>query len=99
MQLVEMVKPLLEYYQNDPISFVYVDKNAEPLIHEQFGEKQYHIVAYRPKRSRYIGYKDADYSQQSIRSFIDDILGGGGRPQKVEESDLRFNTDNRKNDL
>lgn len=68
----------MELYAKDPVSFVYVNKNEESAIHEQFGNKKYFIVAYKPKRGRYLGYKDADYSTQSLRSFIDDVLGGGG---------------------
>jgi len=28
------LKPVLDRYQKDPVSFVYVDKNNESLIHE-----------------------------------------------------------------
>jgi len=36
------------------------------------------MVAYKPKRGKYLGYKDADFSEKSIAGFIDDVLGGGG---------------------
>jgi len=36
------------------------------------------MVMLKPKRGRYVGYKGADFSQDSVKNFIDDILGGGG---------------------
>ena len=61
-QLSHEVKALLDYYTNDPISFVYVDKFSESDLHKQFGNSAYHMVAYKPKRSKYLGYKNPDFS-------------------------------------
>ena len=41
------------------------------------------MVAYKPKRAKYLGYKNPDFSPESIRNFIDDVLGGGGEYGKV----------------
>lgn len=57
------------------------------------------MVAYRPKRGRFAGYKNSDLSQSNIRNFIDDILGGGGNYEKLQGSDLRFGGDSKRNDL
>jgi hypothetical protein len=50
-----------------------------------------HIVMYRPKRSKYLSYKGADYSRNSLKNYVDDILGGSGDFTKVEGNDLAFN--------
>ena len=45
---------------------------------------------YKPKRSRFLGYKGADYSEDSISHFIDDFLGGNGEFKAVG-ADLALN--------
>lgn len=47
-------------------------------MHRQFEDGKYHLVAYKPKRGRFLGYKSADFSPEAIRAFIDDVIGGGG---------------------
>lgn len=60
--IVQNFESLLEIYKNDPVSFVFVDPNEEQALHEQLGNKSHKVVVYRPKRSRYMAYKGADYS-------------------------------------
>ena len=84
------MKGLLELYKNDPVSFVYVDKKKEQGLWEQFGSNN--LVAYKPKRNRYAAFRSGDLSQASIKSFVDDILGGGGSFTVLKESELAFNT-------
>ena len=79
---------MLDLYKKDPVSFVWVDKHDEQDLHGQFDGKRFHLVAYKPKRGRYLGYKIADFSSESIRSFVDDLLGGGGEFVKFEGADL-----------
>lgn len=55
-------------------------------------------MAYKPKRARYTGYKNPDFSSDSIKNFIDDILGGGGDWHKVEEGEL-YMVESNKNEL
>ena len=82
------MKPLLEVYKNDPVSLVWVDKYDESELHQQFESGRYHLVAFKPKRGRFTGYKQADFSSQAIRSWMDDIIGGGGDFVKFEHSEL-----------
>jgi hypothetical protein len=76
--LKDQIKPLLEAYKNDPISLVWVDKYEEQSLHGQFANSQYHLVAYKPKQGRFAGYPLADFSTDSLRGWIDNVLGGGG---------------------
>lgn len=57
------------------------------------------MVAFKPKRARYTGYKNPDFSSESIKNFIDDILGGGGEWHKVEEGELFLNEEAKKGEL
>lgn len=75
---MEQVKPLLSYYENDPVTFAFVDKNKEDEIHDLFGEKAHNVIAYKPKRGRYAAFRDSHLSTAGIKNFIDSILGGGG---------------------
>lgn len=76
--LVEQVRPLLSSYENDPVTFVFVDKEKEKEIHDLFGESSNSVVAYKPKRGRYAAYRDQDLSTAGVKNFVDSILGGGG---------------------
>jgi hypothetical protein len=57
------------------------------------------MVAYKPKRNRFASYKDADFSSESIRNFIDSILGGGGSFERAELNETFFSSNNSKDDL
>ncbi len=46
------------------------------------------MVAYKPKRGRFAGYPRADFSVESLRGWIDDVLGGGGEFVKFEGDSL-----------
>ena len=45
------------------------------------------MVAYKPKRGRFTGYPKADFSVESLRAWMDDVLGGGGEFIKFEGAD------------
>ena len=47
-------------------------------------------MAFKPKRGRFTGYKQADFSTQTIKGWMDDIIGGGGEFVKFEDSDLKL---------
>ncbi len=87
---MDVIRPLVENYKNDPITFVYVDKNEEKALHEQLGDSQYHMVVYKPKRGRYAPYKGTDFSTQSVKGFIDDVLGGSGDFKLVDGGELQL---------
>ena len=72
------MKPLLEAFKNDPVSLVWVDKYEEQSLHYQFEGGKYHLVAYKPKRGRFTGYRNADFGPDSIKGWMDDVIGGGG---------------------
>ncbi len=57
---------------------MWVERDEEELIHEKLGQRKHQIVAYKPKRGKYLGYQGADFSEESLKSFLDNILGGGG---------------------
>jgi len=48
-------------------------------------------VAYKPKRGTYLPYANADFSAESIGTFVSDVLGGSGKWSKVEGEELRLN--------
>ena len=90
--LKDQIKGLLDYYKKDPVTFVWVDKHEERGLHNQFEHGRYHLVVYKPKRDRFLGYSKADFSNESLRGFIDDVLGGGGGEwQKFEHMELQLN--------
>jgi len=76
--LKDQMKSLLDIFKKDPVTLVWVDKYDETELHKQFDGSKYHLVAYKPKRGRFLGYRNPDFSADSIRTFIDDVLGGGG---------------------
>jgi hypothetical protein len=88
--LKDQLKPLFEIYKNDPVSLVWVDKYQESPLHQQFDSGKYHLVAYKPKRGRFVGYKNADFSTQTIRGWMDDVIGGGGEFLKFEDTELKL---------
>jgi hypothetical protein len=57
------------------------------------------MVAYKPKRGRYLAYHSADMSEKALRGFIDDILGGGGNFNKFDHEELALSAPERKDDL
>eukprot|EP00347_Sterkiella_histriomuscorum_P010918 403374430 len=99
-KLNEAVLPLLERYQNDKISFAYIDKTKEPEIYDLFSGSQYQMVAYKPKRSKFIGYSNPDYNTDSIKDFIDNIIGGGGGDAlRAELNESFFASNSNKHEL
>ena len=48
------------------------------------------MVAYKPKRGRYTGYKNADFSTESIKGWMDDVIGGGGEFVKFQDNELKL---------
>jgi hypothetical protein len=83
-------KPLLEYYKNDKITFVFVNKDEESELHQQLGGGNFHMVALKPKLNKFVGYNKADFSDVSIKDFVDNILGGGGDFAKFEGTELKL---------
>jgi hypothetical protein len=49
------------------------------------------LIAYKPKRFRYLAYKNADFGPESVGTFISDVLGGSGEWLKFEGEDLKLN--------
>jgi hypothetical protein len=56
-------------------------------------------VAYKPKRGRFAGYPRADFSTDSLKGWIDDVLGGGGEFVKFEGESLELKSTYGKDDL
>jgi len=88
--LGDQVKPLLDIYKKDPVTIVWVDKYEESDLHRQFNESKHHLIAYKPKRARFVGYNKADFSTESLRGWMDDIIGGGGEFSKFEGGELNL---------
>ncbi len=52
--LTDQYLPLLEQFQNDPITFTYVHSSEEKAMAEQFGiQGGIGAVIYKPKRNKY----------------------------------------------
>ena len=82
--LIDIYKPLLEVFKNDPVTITYIFSSDEPHIVKQFGIiDSIGAVIYKPKRAKF-SKLDRDFSQDAyvdvdtVKSFIDDALGGGG---------------------
>ena len=56
-------------------------------------------MAYKPKRGRFAGYPRADFSTDSLKGWIDDVLGGGGEFVKFEGESLELKSTYGKDDL
>ena len=80
--LLSAFEKLIASYDKDHIDFVFADKHKLSSLHQQFGNRQHKIVAYKPKYSKFLAYKDADYSEDRIKDFIDKVVGGGGEFEK-----------------
>ena len=76
----EHLKPVLQSFTEDPVSFAYVDISKEPLMQKDvFGGSK--AVLYKSKRSKYMELPVGSADQ--MRDAISDALGGGGTWEKV----------------
>ena len=64
--LRDQMRPLLDTFSNDPLTVVWVDKHEERTLHQQFEGGRYHLVAFKPKYRKFVGYKSADFSPEAI---------------------------------
>ena len=70
---------------------MWVDKYEEKQLFEQFNLGRNNFVAYKPKRSKYVVYQSANFKEDVIKAFIDDVLGGAGEYQKFQDNDIKLN--------
>lgn len=79
---LDSLKPVIENFAQDPVSFAYIRSEDEPHIYrEVFGSNS--AVLYKPKRSKYMSLPID--SVDSLKSAISDALGGGGSWSKAGE--------------
>ena len=88
--LLDQLRPLLDKFKSDPITLTWVDKHEESELHQQFGESKHHLIAYKPKRGTFLGYKSADFAPESIGTFISDVLGGSGQWTKIQGDEIKL---------
>lgn len=80
--VLDPLKPVLEYFANDPVSFVYISAKDEPYIHQTvFGSNS--AVLYKAKRGKYMPLPID--SADSLKAAVSDALGGGGSLIKTTE--------------
>lgn len=70
---------------------MWVDKNEEKQLFEQFNLGTNSFIAYKPKRSKYVVYQNADFRETAVKAFIDDVLGGAGEYQRFPYNDIILN--------
>uniref|UniRef100_A0A7S3T1F4 Uncharacterized protein n=1 Tax=Strombidinopsis acuminata TaxID=141414 RepID=A0A7S3T1F4_9SPIT len=79
---LDELKPVIEHFHEDPVSFAYIQAKAEPYIHQEvFASSK--AVLYKPKRSRFMSLPV--HSAETLKSAISDALGGGGSWNKAGE--------------
>ena len=76
-EVKETLNKLGELYQKDPISFYFVDSSKENEFESSFNNSN--IILYRFQKLRYARYTKDEYSYDSIKAFIDDILSGNSK--------------------
>ncbi|KAL8427990.1 hypothetical protein Efla_004248 [Eimeria flavescens] len=83
------MKELAPKYKTDPVKLVYVDAEKHPAFAAAFGfvpgSKQELLVAYRPKRRRYLRV-EGPLDRQAIQEAIDRVLAGSQLPQALKKS-------------
>ena len=79
---LDELKPIIEDFQQDPVSFAYIRTDSEPYIHQEvFASSR--AVLYKPKRNKFMSLPVT--SAESLKSAISDALGGGGSWNKAGE--------------
>lgn len=91
--LLDMYKPLLEKFKNDPLSLTYVQTSEETSLAQQFNiDKSYGVgaVIYKPKKGKFVqlskeliqendGGNPPIVAAGLVQSFIENTLGGSGK--------------------
>ncbi|KAL8448484.1 hypothetical protein Emed_003818 [Eimeria media] len=81
------MKELAAKYKTDPVKLVYVDAGKNPLFATAFGfvpgSKEEMLVAYRPKRKRYL-VLERPFDKHTIQEAIDNVLGGSQLPNVLK---------------
>jgi hypothetical protein len=70
-------------FAQSPIVFTYVDKTQNQEFYRNFSTQK-QIIMYRPKRKRYAEYTNEKTDSESIAMFIDGIMSGNGRFNKLD---------------
>ena len=79
---LSQLKPVIENFSSDPVSFAFIKAAQEPYIHQKvFASSK--AVLYKPKRSKYMSLP-VD-SAEALGSAVSDALGGGGSWQGTSE--------------
>ena len=79
---LDELKPVIEDFRQDPVSFAYIQAKNEPYIHQEvFASSR--AVLYKPKRGRFMSLPAS--SSENLKSAISDALGGGGSWNKAGE--------------
>ena len=47
------------------------------------------MIAYKPKRGRFSTASISEITEDKVKAFVDDVFGGGGQWQKVDELSLK----------
>lgn len=81
------------------MSIVWVDKYEEKQLFEQFNLGKNNFIAYKPKRAKYVVYQSANFNEDAIKAFIDDVLVGAGEYQKFQDDNIKLNDVIKKEEL
>ena len=80
-QLIDL-KPAIERFKNDPVSFTYIKPKNEPYIHQEVFDSS-RAVLYKPKRKKFMSLPVSTLDE--FMSAIENGLGGGGTWNKTAE--------------
>ncbi|OEH74067.1 putative DnaJ domain-containing protein [Cyclospora cayetanensis] len=82
------LKELAEKYKTDPVKLVYITADKQPEFAAAFGfapgSKAELLVAYRPKRQRYLALPPP-LTKTAIEQFVDRVIGGLQLPEKLRK--------------
>ena len=81
--IIETINSVIDLYTSDPISFYYVDVNTYPRFHETFESQK--AIIYRSSSKKYAVYDKPGFSQNEIKSFVDNIISGNGRFKRLKQ--------------
>ncbi|CDJ44790.1 DnaJ domain-containing protein, putative [Eimeria tenella] len=86
-EVYSSLKELAAKYKTDPVKLVYVAADKNPVFAAAFGfppsSKEEMVIAYRPKRRRYLRL-EPPVTKQGLEEFVDRVIGGAPLPEKLK---------------
>ena len=75
MSQLETIKPIIAQFEEEPVSFFFIDQEKESFIHKDvFASNK--AVLFKPKRKKYMPVSID--SVTDLESSLSNALGGGG---------------------